>query len=357
MAKDTALLVATVKNEGPNILEWVAHHRLCGFDRIQIFQNDSTDTTVQILKILDRIGAIEFHNNRHNKGAHQMRAYRRASRSDAYRDSTWCMTLDCDEFLNIKTGNRTIDDLIATCPDETSAILVNWRVFGSNGARTFSGKLVTERFTRAEPSALIRKKALTPVKTLFRTDAYSRPGVHFPRDRKHADGLICNASGLREGEFQHKNWRSLDPGERKHAQVNHYVLRDMPSFLLKHTLNSADAPDRDVGLDYWKKHDRNEEEDLSLANRTFEIWTEMKRLDKDSDGKLLRMRSRGQRQWRMQLDELLQSTEIAELRDSILADTPMQERFKLPKPEVPVFSSVRAAKEEGPLILRKHATG
>ena len=63
MTKDTTLLVATVRNEGPNILEWVAHHRLCGFDRIQIFQNDSTDNTVRTLRILDRLGVIEFFQN------------------------------------------------------------------------------------------------------------------------------------------------------------------------------------------------------------------------------------------------------------------------------------------------------
>ena len=85
MTEPTSLLVAAVKNEGPYILEWVAHHRLCGFSRIQIYQNDSNDMTVQILRTLERIGAIEFHNNRHNKGAHQMRAYRRASRSEATR--------------------------------------------------------------------------------------------------------------------------------------------------------------------------------------------------------------------------------------------------------------------------------
>ena len=60
MTEPTSLLVATVKNEGPNILEWVAHHRLCGFDRIQIYQNDSTDTTVQTLRTLDRL-----HQHRH----------------------------------------------------------------------------------------------------------------------------------------------------------------------------------------------------------------------------------------------------------------------------------------------------
>jgi len=70
---------ASLGHEGPGILEWVAHHRLCGFDRIQIYQNDSFDTTLPILRTLDRLGVIEFHNNRHAKGAFQTRAYKRAA--------------------------------------------------------------------------------------------------------------------------------------------------------------------------------------------------------------------------------------------------------------------------------------
>lgn len=38
-------LVATAKDEGPFVLEWVAYHRLAGFDPIIIYQNDSTDGT------------------------------------------------------------------------------------------------------------------------------------------------------------------------------------------------------------------------------------------------------------------------------------------------------------------------
>ena len=222
MTKDTTLLVATVRNEGPNILEWVAHHRLCGFDRIQIFQNDSTDNTVRTLRILDRLGVIEFFQNRNLEvGAHRRRAYRRASRGAAYAESTWCMVLDCDEFLNVKTGDGTVQDLIAACPTEADAILLNWRIFGSNGHRDLSGELVTERFTRAEAAGEIANGRKSPVKALARTASFGRPGVHMPRDPKKDAPVYCNGSGLSAGEFEHRNWRSDDPGARKLAQVNH----------------------------------------------------------------------------------------------------------------------------------------
>ena len=349
MTKPTSLLVATVKNEGPNILEWVAHHRLCGFDRIQIYQNDSTDTTVQTLRTLDRLGVIEYFDNRHNKGAHQMRAYRRAARTPAYDDCDWCMVLDGDEFLTVKTGDGTVSDLIEACP-EVDGILVNWRVFGANGHTDLGRELVTERFTQAEPAGDIVETHLTPFKPLFRTKSFGRPGIHLPRDPRKRDYSFANGSGLADPDFHRKNWRSFDPERRKLAQVNHYAVRDLGSFLLKNERGSANAPHRAVGQAYWAQHNRNEEQDLSLANRSEALWAEMRALDAASDGQLLRLRNRAHRQWRIALENLLEQPGSAALRAAILAadtegkeEKPISAPFRLPGTS-PVFHSVRAAK-------------
>lgn len=321
MAKNKArvLLVATVKNEGPNILEWVAHHRLAGFDQIQIYQNDSSDMTVQTLRTLDRMGVIQYFPNRHNKGAHQVRAYKRAARTEAHHKADWCMVLDGDEFLNVKTGDNTVQSLIKACPRQADAILVNWRVFGSGGETEFSTDLITQRFTSAEPEdEIAHGLRLSAFKPLYRTDAYKRPAIHLPRDPLKHDTLMVNGSGLKDGDFKRRNWRSADPKCRKFAQVNHYMLRDLPSFLLKHARGSANAPHRDVGLKYWHMHNRNEAQDTGLAQRAPAVWDEMQQLDEASGGKLLQFRNRSIRQWRLALNRALERPEIADLRDAIL---------------------------------------
>ena len=340
MTKDTTMLVATVRNEGANILEWVAHHRLCGFDRIQIYHNDSDDNTLRSLRTLARLGVIELFQNRGlEPGAHRRKSYRRASRSPAYAESAWCMVLDCDEFLHIKTGNGTVQDLIAACPDDADAILMNWRIFGSNGHRELSGELVTERFTRAEPADDIAKGRKSPVKSLARTSAFGRPGGHVPRDPKKDAPICYNGSG-QPIAFLPKNWRTEDPEARKLAQVNHYAVRDLSSFLVKHALHAEIG--RETGLTYWQKHDRNDETDLSLAAGAFALWSEMKRLDVMSEGKLLRLRQRGIKQCRDKLEALEEQENIQALQKSILAETtpPLSQKFKLPNPQ-PVFASVR----------------
>ncbi|HSF92434.1 MAG TPA: glycosyltransferase family 2 protein, partial [Paracoccaceae bacterium] len=54
-------ILATMKNEAPFILEWVAYHQIIGFDKFVIFSNDSTDGTTEILDALDRAGIINHY--------------------------------------------------------------------------------------------------------------------------------------------------------------------------------------------------------------------------------------------------------------------------------------------------------
>ncbi|MEO9823016.1 MAG: glycosyltransferase family 2 protein [Paracoccaceae bacterium] len=316
MAQETTLLVTTVKNEGPNILEWVAYHRLCGFDNIQVYYNDTTDLMERSLRTMDRLGLIEQRPNFNPTGAHQILAYRRATQSETYKNSDWCMVLDGDEFLNVKIGNRQVSDLINACP-ETDAILVNWKRFGSNNLRNFGNDLVIERFTRAEKDALISEGEFAAYKPIYRTNAFTRPGIHLPKFPLIESPRICNGSGLMDGEFRRKNWRGADPLGRKFAQVNHYIVRDMKSFLLKNARGSANAPMRKVGARYWEVHNRNEEEDLELANRSDEVWQEMRRIDEMADGRLMHLRTKSLRMWRKHFEDLRDNVDLQALRKTI----------------------------------------
>lgn len=51
---------AIFKNEYPYILEWIAWHKLCGFDKIIIADNDSDDGTRELLQALDDLGEINL---------------------------------------------------------------------------------------------------------------------------------------------------------------------------------------------------------------------------------------------------------------------------------------------------------
>jgi len=312
------LLVTTVKDEGPNILEWVAHHRAIGFDRIQIYQNDSFDGTERSLRTLAAIGAIEYFPNPSPRRQWQNKAYRRASHSPAYSEADWCMALDGDEFLFVKCGGGTVGDLIAAC-EGFDEINVNWRNFGSAGRLDAADELVTCRFTQADAADSIVATRPAGIKTLFRTDCYRRPGIHLPKVPLREGIRRCNGSALPEGSFKLVGWRSFDPGARALAQVNHYAVRDLESFLLKSVRGSSSHPDREISLHYWRLNDINDEADRGLAARASETERVMSELDELSGGRLGHLRRRALAKWRSRLDALLLEPDVKALREAILA--------------------------------------
>lgn len=305
MPEPKSLLVATVKNEGPNILEWVAHHLCIGFTKIQIYQNDSDDETQKHLRTLERVGAIEYFRNHSHKQNWQNKAYRRASETESYRNADWCMTLDGDEFLHIKTGNGRVADLIAAA-GSADQLRVNWRMFGHGGHNDLSDVLVTERFTMAEHEDAIATQE-RGFKSIFRTDAFKRPGIHKSKVPLKDEIRIVDGSGNPVPPEKVETWRSADPDKRKLAQINHYAVRDASSFLLKSVRGSSSHPDRSVELKYWRINNHNDQEDLSLFEQRDRIWNKMKELDKASQGRLFFLRENSLALWRKKRDELLET--------------------------------------------------
>lgn len=307
-----AVLLAVAKNEAPYFLEWIAYHKLIGFQNIIIFQNNSDDGTGEILRCLAASGEIQYLYNRAKAGAHQVRAYKRAASLSKYIQSDWAMALDLDEFLHIKVGSGTLSDLFERVP-EADEFIVNWRVFGNSGLADLEDDLVTRRFTQCEPSERITNR-FTGHKTLYKTSWYERAGIHHPVGLKIPESEICtvNGSGLPEDQFEKRNWRSKDRGQRSLAQINHYMVKDAASFVLKTMRGSAHQAGRDIGRKYWEKRNFNGALDGLLGLKSDIIWSEIARMDAASGGKLVQLHDQAVR---IHQKKFQASQEIDELRD------------------------------------------
>ncbi|QUS36332.1 glycosyltransferase family 2 protein [Falsirhodobacter algicola] len=249
---------------------------MIGFDHIIMYQNDSTDGTDGILKELNRIGAVKYFYNRAKRGAHQIRAYKRAARQPEYLESDWAMALDIDEFLLVKAGAGKVQDLIAECPD-SDCIYVQWKTFGNAGLIELENDLVIHRFRRSE-APKHGPNAFGTFKSLFRQSAFDHPGIHKPAQSGGSDGRrIKNGSGLDTAGFALKKCQCTDPGGMKLAQINHYIVRDVESFLLKNARGSAHQADRDLGRDYWRKRNRNH-----VVNDGMDVHVEATRREVDN---------------------------------------------------------------------------
>ncbi|MDZ7908778.1 MAG: glycosyltransferase family 2 protein [Gemmobacter sp.] len=290
MTSPRAFLVATAKNEGPFLLEWVAHHLETGFTDIAIYQNDSDDLTHEILTQMQAQGAIRYFPNAARRGGHQVRAYIRAADLPEYAAADYAMALDLDELLVVKVGGGRLQDLLAAAPP-FDLMMVNWRLFGSSGKRQQGFRLQAERFTMAD-YVMADDVHFNAFKALFRPALYDRPGIHQPRPAPGATVTprITNGSGLLPGQFQVKNYNSTDPGGQSLAQINHYITRDLDTFIVKTRRGSAHQDDREVGLKYWAQRNRNFVRDDSMQPWLPRLVTRMQALDAASGGRLMRLR-------------------------------------------------------------------
>ncbi len=311
-------LALTVKNEAPNLWEWVAYHRAIGFTDIAIYQNDSTDGTKKLLRTMEKHGFIQYFTNPSRDRGWQNKAYRRASRLDEYKAAEWAMSLDCDEFLVIKTGNGTVSDLVDALPQDANVCTIHWKAFGSSYHTKIPKGLVTEEFTLTEEPKRISERQMG-FKSIFKPTAFKRIGIHKPKDAfAEVPSIICNGSGILLQNNVDPGWRSKDPDCRRLAQVNHYALRDVERFLVKSGRGRTANHERSVDIQYWTDFDINEATDMSAADRAEQTRAEMKLMNDKTRGRLELLTQEGVDANHVVFNELLDDPYYKKIYDDIV---------------------------------------
>jgi hypothetical protein len=192
-----------------------------------------------------------------------------------------------DEFLVVKVGDGRIEDLINATPD-ADVHRINWRIYGNSGHELPTSDLVMDRFRMANYQ-LGPRNNLGAYKCLFRPEHFTRPGIHRPAGPKVDTKTLhyTNGSGLSADEYRLKNYNSSDPEGCKYAQINHYIVRDMASFMLKTVRGSAHQSNRVIGHRYWKQRNMNFERDDCVDPFLGRVRARMAALDEASGGKLI----------------------------------------------------------------------
>ena len=259
-----ACVGAIMKQERPYILEWVAWHRLLGFDII-IADNGGTDGQTGLLLRLADAGAITYLDVRHFKRAPQTFAYfamlRRAHRAGA----AYLGFLDADEFfeplgaaIEAGAGSATISRLFART--NAAALAFNWMTFGSSGLASETPAPVMARFTRSAPQDF---PVNHHVKSFFDVPRATRTfGSHlFGNLMLHAhgpkidasyyshDGSAMEFSGDRFGITKNVSWTN--------ARIRHYVVKTPAEFNRKAARGSTSLT-ATYDPTFFAHHDRND---------------------------------------------------------------------------------------------------
>ncbi len=263
------IIVTPIKNEGPFILEWVAHNLAIGVDDIAVFSNNCTDGSDALLDRLAAMGKLRhFDNTTNGKLAPQRRAYRRFIKMDLAGPEDWIIPIDADEHINVKVGDHTLRALTDAVP-QARTLSMTWRLFGNAGVETYSDAFLTDQFRMAAADMTRHPPQAWGLKTMFKRRLWGHIGVHRPKRPTvgcFADLHWYNGSGQPMPErYMEGSWRAgPDSLGYDLVQLNHYALKSCESYLVKKARGRAHHGGEALGLDYWRKMNHNRIEDRSI---------------------------------------------------------------------------------------------
>lgn len=231
-------IVTSIRNEGINLLEWIAHHRALGVDDFIIYANDNDDGSSDLLTLLARHGIIHLIWNRVDLPKDgsvdmfpiQAKAFGHATEFLAESlDFEWLLFIDVDEFLVTRPvleaplTARPLDDLfarVAAMPAVPAAIAFNWKFFTSEGQFRRAPGLNFERFTQACGDHHVKTCVRSRHCTSFHTS-------HMPR--LIPGDIVLNGALEPVAEYSFQM-----PVTFVHGQINHYFSKSFEEFVAKH---------------------------------------------------------------------------------------------------------------------------
>lgn len=251
-------IVAIVKNEAPYIEEWINYHKKIGVEKFYIYNNDSTDNLIEVLRKYISEGSVDLINYPGKK--RQCFAYNDAVEKHRY-DCKYIAAIDLDEFiLPLKTGNMSDFDKVLSKKYNYGGLGIHWCCFGSSGHIHKPEGGVLENYTnRAEDSF----KNHIAVKTVFnprKVIAISNP--HFP----------CYRPGIYNiNENEHKFWGPVDQEvSYSKFRLNHYFCKSKDECIAKFNRGMADV-DGKRSWDKFVEYDRNEVHDTTILKLLHKI--------------------------------------------------------------------------------------
>ncbi|WP_170363877.1 glycosyltransferase family 2 protein [Ruegeria arenilitoris] len=262
--------VTPMKNEGPFVLEWVAHNQAIGIDQMVVMTNDCTDGTDALLERLDQRGVLIHVDNNSNRRrtSPQRRAYRKFLEMEVAGPKDWVIPIDADEQIFVKTGGNTLRDLTGAIP-QARMISMTWRIFGNSGIIKYEDAFVSEQFRMAAAEGSHKPPQAWGMKTMFQLELWGVLGVHrpkLPRVETFAECHWYNGSGqLMPDRYFNGSWRSArDSVGYDLVQLNHYALKSCESYLVKKMRGRSNHIGDEMGLDYWNTMNLNHVEEKGI---------------------------------------------------------------------------------------------
>ncbi|HAX19782.1 MAG TPA: hypothetical protein DCY64_05810 [Hydrogenophaga sp.] len=265
---DKALLgiAAIMKNEGPYLVEWLAHHRCLGVQNFFIAANDNDDDNLRLFKALEEQGYLRLLLTPTREGVKpQIPAY--AAVLDRFGSEVqWMAFIDADEFIWPTSDLQDLPSMVARFHAQTQvgAIALNWATYGSSRQVHFEDQPVIQRFERRANDGF---EVNHHIKSIVRTKAVARyrnphyAVLHAGYQYLHTDGTAYR----RKPSYFEKTPTALGLSETicwQDFRINHYVIKSWTEYVdRKIRRGRAVSPNAGLNHDFFFFHDRNEVHD------------------------------------------------------------------------------------------------
>ena len=239
---------AIMKDEAPYLLEWLEFHKVVGVQRFYLYDNGSSDNTIEILQTSINAGEVILHEWPVSPG--QLPAYEHCLQT-YQQDSEWIAFIDLDEFL-FPTEAESLRDILSEF-DSVSGIGVNWLIFGTSGHQTRPDGLQIENFTRRAETDFAANRC---VKSIVRPEQVSHFGdPHFFSCQENESVVTEDHLLLSSAMADHVSVAKL--------RINHYFTRSREE-MHKKILRGRSDTGTSRSLEFLEDHDRNEVEDTTI---------------------------------------------------------------------------------------------
>ncbi len=241
-------ICAIMKNEAPYLIEWLEFHKLVGVERFYLYNNNSTDNTLDLIQPYVQSGEVILHDWPVIPG--QIPAYEHCLARYS-NESDWMAFIDLDEFL-FPTEQDNLKDVLKEF-EQAAAVGVNMLYFGSSYHEYKPDALQTESYTKRSDNEFYGNRY---IKSIVRPEQVLRPNCpHFFITSDPERGVLTENQEILGGSV-------ADRVSINKLRINHYYTRSRQE--MKEKLMRGDAIFVQKNWEVIQSRDRNELEDLTI---------------------------------------------------------------------------------------------
>ena len=268
--KYNTAIVSMLKNESMILDEWIIHHIKLGIEHMYIINNDSTDSSEQVLR---KYGSYITYVNDNSQiftetekevvqwdpktntvckcvknVTFQQYLVNTHYLEEIKKSCEWIMFIDCDEYMYSPKGYK-ITNILENIPEHVTQMFVPWKSFGSNG------------YDKQPPS--IRKSFLMRRKDPVSAPNYTGYGKSIERVSAvkflcpHTSQLFQHAGVLPNMEHMSlENIKKYNFSQNDALCCNHYIIMSKQYFdTYKANRTGGSTNIIRKSIDYWQRND------------------------------------------------------------------------------------------------------